>query len=158
MSYQKIREFKLSCLRETPVIENLCDQPAAAAEFIQSQVRQSPCWREDVENLGILLLSVRRRIQGYVLISTGTMDTLLVHARDLYRPALVAGAHAILAFHNHPSGDPSPSEVDIRITRDLIRAGQLLKVDLLDHVIVGRPLPDQARDWVSLKELGYFYS
>ena len=59
--------------------------------------------------------------------------------------------------HNHPSGDPQPSEADIRITRDLIRAGQLLKIDILDHVILGRRSEERERDYVSLRELGYFY-
>jgi DNA repair protein RadC len=55
------------------------------------------------------------------------------------------------------SGDPSPSEADIKVTRDLIRAGQLLKIDVLDHVILGRASQDRPKDYVSLRELGYFY-
>ena len=60
--------------------------------------------------------------------------------------------------HNHPSGDPTPSEADIKVTRDLIRAGQFLKIDVLDHVIIGRATPERAKDYASLRELGYFYS
>ena len=60
--------------------------------------------------------------------------------------------------HNHPSGDPTPSEADIKVTRDLIRAGQLLKIEVLDHVILGRKTKERERDYVSLRELGYFYS
>ena len=56
------------------------------------------------------------------------------------------------------SGDPTPSEADIKVTRDLIRAGQLLKIEVLDHVILGRTTPDRPRDYVSLRELGYFYT
>ena len=62
-----------------------------------------------------------------------------------------------MLVHNHPSGDPTPSEADIKITRDLIRAGQLLKIDVLDHVILGRRTEARPRDYVSLRELGYFY-
>ena len=58
--------------------------------------------------------------------------------------------------HNHPSGCPEPSEADIRATRDLMRAGELLKIALVDHVIVGRPGPDHSSPWVSLRALGYF--
>ena len=61
-------------------------------------------------------------------------------------------------MHNHPSGDPTPSEADIKVTRDLIRAGQLLKIEVLDHVIMGQPSGDGQKDYVSLRELGYFYS
>lgn len=75
----------------------------------------------------------------------------------MFRAAIVNSAHAIVLAHNHPSGDPTPSEADIKVTRDLIQAGQLLKIDVLDHVIIGR-YPIHQRGWVSLRELGYFYS
>jgi DNA repair protein RadC len=91
-------------------------------------------------------------------ISQGTLDTLLVHPREVFKPAISAGAAAIVLAHNHPSGDPTPSEADIKVTRDLIRAGQLLKIEVLDHVILGRATPERDRDYVSLRELGYFYS
>jgi DNA repair protein RadC len=58
--------------------------------------------------------------------------------------------------HNHPSGDPTPSDADIKVTRDLIRAGQLLKIEVIDHVIMGSPSPEQSRGFISLRELGYF--
>ena len=74
----------------------------------------------------------------------------------MFKSAIAAGASAIVLVHNHPSGDPTPSESDIKVTRDLIRAGQLLKIEVLDHVILGRPTQERARDYVSLRELGYF--
>ena len=64
----------------------------------------------------------------------------------------MASAAAIIIAHNHPSGDPTPSEADIKVTRDLIRAGQLLKIEVLDHIVIGQP------SHVSLRNLGYFYS
>jgi hypothetical protein len=79
-----------------------------------------------------------------------TLDTILVHPREVFRVAIVAAAAAIVVMHNHPSGEPEPSEADIRVTRDLIRAGQLLKIDLCDHVIMGHG------KHVSLRSLGYF--
>jgi DNA repair protein RadC len=69
---------------------------------------------------------------------------------------VIHGAAAIVLTHAHPSGDPIPSEADIKVTRDLIRAGQLLKIDVLDHIITGHPQHDKPH--VSLRELGYFYS
>jgi proteasome lid subunit RPN8/RPN11 len=65
-------------------------------------------------------------------------------------------ASAIVIAHNHPGGDPTPSEADIRVTRELIRAGQLLKIEVLDHVIMGRSTTERPRDYTSLRELGYF--
>jgi DNA repair protein RadC len=73
-----------------------------------------------------------------------------VHPREAFRAAVVSASAVIMLMHNHPSGDPSPSEADIRITRELIRAGQILRIDLLDHVIVG------AGKFQSLRELGHF--
>ena len=84
------------------------------------------------------------------------LDSLLVHPREVFKTAIAANASALVLVHNHPSGDPTPSEADIRATRDLIRAGQLLKIEVLDHVILGRRTAENGRDYVSLRELGYF--
>ena len=89
-------------------------------------------------------------------ISQGTLDTILVHPREVFKPAIAANASAVVLAHNHPSGDPTPSEADIKVTRDLIRAGQLLKIEVLDHVIIGRATQERPKDFVSLRELGYF--
>jgi DNA repair protein RadC len=86
------------------------------------------------------------------MITIGTMDTLLVHPREVFRGAIVAGASKIVLMHNHPSGDPDPSEADIKVTRDIARGGQLLKIELLDHIIVGH------EKYVSLRERGYLYT
>ncbi len=113
---------------------------------------------KDVETLQVLLLNTRRRLIRVEEITQGTVDTLLVHAREVFRAAISANASAIVLAHNHPSGDPTPSEADIKVTRDIIRAGQLLKIEVLDHVILGRATADRPRDYSSLRELGYFYS
>jgi len=65
------------------------------------------------------------------------MDTILVHPREVFRLAIIAAASAVIVMHNHPSGESTPSEADIKVTRDLIRAGQLLKMELIDHVVIG---------------------
>jgi DNA repair protein RadC len=98
------------------------------------------------------MLNTRRRVKGHQLVTVGTMDTLLVHPREVFRGAVIAGAAAIVMMHNHPSGESTPSEADIKVTRDLIRAGQLMKIEVLDHVILGNP------NHSSLRELGYFYN
>jgi DNA repair protein RadC len=134
---------------ESPVLDN--------PETVVSYMRETNRLREN-ETLQVLLLNVRRRFIRMEEISDGTLDTILVHPREVFRLAIAANAAAILLVHNHPSGDPTPSEADIKVTRDLIRAGQLLKIDVLDHVIIGRATPERAKDYVSLRELGYFYS
>jgi DNA repair protein RadC len=98
------------------------------------------------------MLNTRRRVKGHQLVTIGTMDTLLVHPREVFRGAVIAGASAIVMMHNHPSGESTPSEADIKVTRDLIRAGQLIKIEVIDHVVIGNPKHS------SLRELGYFYN
>ena len=136
--------------RESPVLDN----PEAVVALLKGQN-----FARDVETLQVLLLNTRRRlIRLAEEISDGTIDTLLVHPREVFKAAIAANAAAVVLAHNHPSGDPTPSEADIKVTRDLIRAGQLLKIEVLDHVIIGRATPERPKDYVSLRELGYFYT
>ena len=79
-----------------------------------------------------------------------------MNPREVFFPAISRRAAAIALVHNHPSGDSTPSEADIRVTRDLIRAGQLLKIEVLDHIILGRSTEERPKDYSSLRELGYF--
>ena len=152
MNIKQPREFKIVALRELPTPEELqfCETPDHAASYWRMHIETTPYFNPDCECFVTLLLNTRRRVKGHHFVSIGTLDTILVHAREVFRAAVIAGASAVLLMHNHPSGDPSPSEADIKVTRDLIRAGQLLKIDVLDHVIIGH-----GRE-VSLRQLGYF--
>ena len=134
---------------ETPLL----DTPESVAEFMREQMRPF-----NKEQFVVLLLNSRRRLVKQENISHGTLDTILVHARDVFRSAIAGNASAIVLVHNHPSGDPTPSDADIKTTRDLIRAGHLLKIELLDHIILGLATKERPKDWASLRELGYFYS
>ncbi len=142
------------CLRETATPDALREiqTPEKAAEFWRTAIQPDPHHNPDVESLYVLFLNTRRKIIGYSLISNGTLDTLLCHPREVFRAAIVANAAAIIVMHNHPSGESSPSEGDISTTRSLIRAGQLIKIEVLDHVIMGTGTPG----YTSLRELGYF--
>lgn len=133
---------------DSPVLDN----PEAVADILREHNRL-----KSVEAFQIVLLNVRRRLIRINEVSQGTLDTILVHPREVFKSAIAARAAAVVLVHNHPSGDPSPSEADIKVTRDLIRAGQLLKIDVLDHVIIGRATTERAKDYASLRELGYFY-
>jgi DNA repair protein RadC len=134
---------------ESPVLDN----PATVVQFMRETNRL-----HDVEEFQVLLLNTRKRFIRLEIISQGLLDTILVHPREVFRAAIAANAAAIVLVHNHPSGDPTPSEADIKVTRDLIRAGQLLKIEVVDHVIIGRATPERAKDYSSLRELGYFYA
>ena len=129
----------------------LLDTPERVTDLLREENRMY-----DVERFQVVLLNTRRRLIRVEQLAHGTLDTLLVHPREVFRAAITANAAAIVMVHNHPSGDPTPSEADIKVTRDLIRAGQLLKIDVLDHIIIGRATQERPRDFVSLKELGYW--
>jgi len=143
------RKMAAEMRAETPLL----DTPERIADLLREESRP-----QDVEQFRVVLLNTRRRLIGLETISQGTLDTLLVHPREVFKRAIAANASAVVLVHNHPSGDPTPSEADIKVTRDLIRAGQLLKIEVLDHVIIGRRTVERQKDYVSLRELGYFYS
>jgi DNA repair protein RadC len=129
----------------------LLESPDAIADLLREKNRL-----RQVETLQVVLLNTRRRLLRVEDLADGTLDTLLVHPREVFKAAIAAGAAAVVLVHNHPSGDPTPSEADIQVTRDLIRAGQVLRIDVLDHIILGRATPERRTDYVSLRELGYF--
>ena len=97
------------------------------------------------EQFHLLLLDGRHRVLREVMASRGTLTASLVHPREVFRPALREGAAALVVVHNHPSGDPGPSQEDREVTRRLVQGGALLGVPLLDHVVVAE------RGWVSLR-------
>jgi DNA repair protein RadC len=143
------RRLEQERCEESPVLDN----PAIVVNFMRETNRL-----KQVESFQTLLLNTRKRLIRMEEISQGLLDTLLVHPREVFRPAIVANAAAVLLVHNHPSGDPTPSEADIKATRDLIRAGQLLKIEVVDHIVIGRASAVRNKDYSSLKELGYFYA
>jgi DNA repair protein RadC len=132
-------EFKVMPLRECPTPESLllCETPDKAAEYWRMHIAAHPYFNPECECLAVLILNTRRRIKGHQLVSTGTQDSILVAPREVFRLAVITAANAIVLMHNHPSGESSPSAADIAVTRELFRAGQLLKIELLDHVIIG---------------------
>ena len=134
--------------QESPIL----DTPERIADLLREANRAYV-----VENFQVVLLNTRRRLIRTELVCTGTLDTILVSPREVFSLAITARAAALVLVHNHPSGDPTPSEADVKITRDLIRAGQLLKIEVLDHVIMGRSSQERPRDFVSLRALGYFH-
>ena len=147
-------EYKITALRECPTPDalQLCETPDEAADYWRLHIATHPNFNPDCECLAVLLLNTRRKVKGHHFVSIGTMDTILVHPREVFRLAIMTAASALIVMHNHPSGESSPSEADIKVTRDLIRAGQLLKMELVDHVIIGNG------NRTSLRELGYFYA
>jgi len=118
--------------------------PQEAARVLAQYVGES-----DREQFVVALLTVRHRLIGLHTVSVGCLTSSLVHPREVFKPALLASAAALVVAHNHPSGDPEPSAEDIALTRRLVSAGTLLGIEVLDHVILG----EDGRH-VSLKERG----
>lgn len=99
-----------------------------------------------VEQFGIVLLDAKHRVMRTAVLAVGTLNSSVVEPRDVFREAAIGGATAIVIFHNHPSGDPTPSPEDVTLTRRLVAAGALLGIDVVDHLILG-----DGRYW-SIKE------
>ena len=119
-------------------------------------LKNSVAFRPDTENMIVVHLSTRLKPIGFEVISNGTLDTLLIHPREVFKSAIVANSAAIVLVHNHPSGDPTPSEADIKATRHLVKAGEIIKIPVNDHIVLGSF--SNPKGYVSLRELGFFYS
>ncbi len=110
------------------------------------------------ESLRVLLLDTRYRLIGVEEVSLGSLNESVAHPREIFRPALIHSAFAVIVAHNHPSGDPTPSAEDIRLTRRLKQASELLMIGLLDHIIIGAPGADGSPGFVSFRKLGLLSS
>jgi DNA repair protein RadC len=143
-------------LNEEPAPHTVLDTPETVVNYLTPLLPGSVRYSPETENLMVVYMNTRKHPITWAVISNGTLDTLLVHAREVFRGAIVMNAASIVLVHNHPSGDPTPSDADVKITRDLIKAGQLLKIELIDHIVLGAAITGH-KGWASLRELGYFY-
>jgi len=142
-------EFKVMRVRECLPASPLIQTPQEAADYWRTHITPADWYDPCKEALVVLVLNTRRRIVGHNLVTLGSLDSCCVYPREVFRPAIAAAGSAIVLMHNHPSLDCTPSGADIKVTRDLIRAGELLKIEVLDHIIIGAK-------HLSLREAGYF--
>jgi DNA repair protein RadC len=117
----------------------LMDTPERVFKWLQPQASA-----ESVEKFWVLSLNRKNRLIRCQCVTSGTATASLVHPREVFREAIRNAASALICAHNHPSGDPAPSQADIRATRQLGEAAQVIQLDLLDHVIIGSPQHDPA--------------
>ncbi|NLN16451.1 MAG: DNA repair protein RadC [Firmicutes bacterium] len=136
------RLARASC-GERPAIRG----PSDAARLVMEEMRHL-----DREHFRVLLLNTKRRVIAIRDVSVGGLDSSLVHPRELFKECIRRSSAAVILVHNHPSGDPQPSQDDIRVTRRLCEAGKLLGIEVLDHIIIGD------NKFVSLKEMGFLES
>ena len=120
-------EYKVTALRECPTSDSLhmCDTPDRVADYWRLNVPANPYFNPECECFVVLLLNTRRRVKGHHLVSIGTLDTILVHPREVFRLAIMTAAAAIVLTHNHPSGDPLQSGL-LRVPARSAGAGQEL--------------------------------
>lgn len=134
---------RISSVSETdrPLVRSAAD----VARLLQGQMRFL-----DREKFLTVLLDTKHRVIGIPTVSVGHLSGALVHPREVFKAAIRRSSAAIILVHNHPSGDPTPSREDILVTRRLVEAGQLLGIEVLDHVILG------GQSYTSLRQEGYF--
>jgi DNA repair protein RadC len=103
----------------------------ALAQYLLPQYGNRP-----VEHFGVVLLDTKYRVLRTRVLSVGTLDTSVIHPREVFREAAAGGAAALVLFHNHPSGDPDPSRDDVELTARMVAAGVLMGIDVIDHMIL----------------------
>jgi len=119
-------------LTRAPAARPQLRTPAEAAAYLLPAFGARP-----VEHFGVVLLDSKHRVLRTTLVAVGTLNATAVAPRDIFREAALGAAAAVIVFHNHPSGDPSPSPDDVELTRRLVAAGTLMGIDVVDHVILG---------------------
>jgi len=124
------------------------DTPAKVFELLGAEMRQL-----GKESLRVVLLDTKMRLLRAEEVSLGSLNECLAHPREILRPAVLHNAYAFILVHNHPSGDPTPSDADRRLTLRIAEAARLLQVNFSDHVIIGSPAPNRA-PYFSFREAG----
>ena len=137
---QEINVFGLRMVKERSVNYELPEgtvitSPARISELLD-EVFELASLPE--EAFVLICLDTKHKVIGTFKVSTGSLNASIVHPREVYKRAVVCNSHAIVVAHNHPSGNPTPSQEDIGVTQRLKEAGDILGIHLLDHVIVGR--------------------
>ncbi|MBU0679415.1 MAG: DNA repair protein RadC [Verrucomicrobia bacterium] len=124
--------------------------PEEAAAVLRERAR-----KRETEAFWVLLLDTKNKLlRNPVEVTSGILDASLVHPREVFKEAIRTSAAAIICAHNHPSGDPAPSSEDIRVTRQLLEAGRVIDIPLLDHIILGNREAGRSNDFFSLRESG----
>jgi DNA repair protein RadC len=133
---------------QLPQIREATATKATSPEDVSRILRDTASFAQ--EAFTVLTLTTKNAVIDRHMITLGILDASLIHPREVFRPAIIDGAAAIILSHNHPSGDPTPSAEDIRITRQLIDAAHIIDIQVLDHVIIGHA----ETPFLSIREAG----
>jgi DNA repair protein RadC len=135
-----LREWKIVAVRETaPDSLPYCIHPEDAVRYWRENIATAPHFNPEVECFAVILVNIKRRIRGHHIVSIGGLNETVAHPREVFRAAVIGAAWGVVLAHNHPSGDPTPSDADRRTTTRLVEAGRILQIEVVDHVIVGNP-------------------
>jgi len=129
--------------------QRIVSSPEDAAAMMREDMRSL-----DREEFRVLLLNTKNGLIRKCEVSRGSLNASIVEPREVFKDAIAASAASMILVHNHPSGDPTPSSEDIAVTKRLVKAGDLLNIAVLDHIILGHRTTKRDQDFVSLKELG----
>jgi len=137
----------------------LTGRPRADQRSISSPEDAAAVLREDMRTLDreefwVLLLNTKNGLIKKCPTSRGSLNASIVEPREVFKDAIAASAASMILVHNHPSGDPTPSAEDVTVTKRLVKAGELLNISVLDHIILGHRTAGRDHDFASLKELG----
>ena len=127
-------------------------EKAQSPEDVARFLRALGIQNEEQEHFLTIILDVKHKIKGFFTVTIGLIDRSQVHSREVFRNAIIAGASKVILAHGHPSGDPTPSAQDIACTKDLVAAGKLIGIEVIDHVIIGLATPSRPRDYLSFRE------
>jgi DNA repair protein RadC len=141
---QAVFELARRLASETPTERIQIRSPMDAANLLMAEMSAL-----EQEQMRVVLLNTKNRVVGTVMVYQGSVHTTVIRVGELFRDAIRRNCSGIVVAHNHPSQDPSPSPEDVSLTREIVKAGQLLDISVLDHLVIG-----SASHWVSLKEKG----
>lgn len=135
--------------------EGASDRPLVRVPEDAVRVLKGYAQGREEESFWVLLLDSRYRLRkAPIEVTKGLLDSSLVHPREVFKEAIRCSSAAIVLAHNHPSGDPTPSAEDIRITRQIVEAGRIVDIPVLDHVVLGREGGSDGNSFISLREMG----
>ena len=133
---------------EEPSDQYRLESPHDVADFIINATRVQ---QEPQEVFGVVFMGGRNQVEGFTIVARGGLNAVAMNPREVFRTAIIAGAKAIVLFHNHPSGDKEPSEEDLAFTKRIREVGKIVGTEVLDHLVISA-----TGDWTSLRERGHF--
>jgi DNA repair protein RadC len=150
-----VREVRISVVNEVASTTESGNRAEDIVRLFRETISKASWFDADKECFVVVHLNMKNRVKGFTLVSLGSLNSTFAAPREVFRAAIVAGAAMIVCIHNHPSGDPAPSNADMKVTRDLREAAKIIEIGLLDHIIIGDAKADpRGVGYYSMREAG----